>query len=134
MRPKLRTLILCGGRGTRAYPQSAEIPKPLLDVGGRPILLHVIEIFAAQGYTDFVLAAGFKAEAIREFAGGLASGLGVEVVDTGEDAETGERVFSCRELMGESFFLTYADGVGNVDLQELRTFHEAHDGSATVTI
>ena len=64
----MRTLILCGGKGTRAYPMTLEVPKPLLEVGGRPVLAHVMEIYARQGFTDFVLAAGFRAELIEAFA------------------------------------------------------------------
>ena len=64
----MRTLILCGGKGTRAYPMTLEVPKPLLEVGGRPVLAHVMEIYARQGFTDFVLAAGFQVELIEAFA------------------------------------------------------------------
>jgi glucose-1-phosphate cytidylyltransferase len=96
--------------------------------------MHVMEIFAEQGFADFVLAAGYKAEALRDFAKSLPSDWRVDVVDTGEETETGERVFRCRDLLEESFFLTYADGVGNVDLSALRSFHDAHEGCATVTI
>ena len=129
----MRTLILCGGKGTRAYPMTAEVPKPLLEVGGRPVLAHVMEIYARQGFTDFVLAAGFRADLIEAFAGTLPPEYSVEVADTGVDTNTGGRVARCAPAMGETYFVTYADGLGDVDLAALLEFHEGHPGAATVT-
>lgn len=129
----MRTLILCGGKGTRAYPRTLEVPKPLLEVGGRPVLGHVMEIYARQGFTDFVLAAGFKADMVRAYADTLPPQWRVEVRDTGEDTNTGGRVAQCFDDMGATFFLTYADGLGDVDLAELLAFHRDHRGAATVT-
>jgi len=131
-RPKI--LILCGGRGTRAYPHTVQLPKPLLDVNGCPIVYHVMTIFAEQGFDRFVLAAGFRADMIRDFASTLPSGWEVDVVDGGEEAHKGDRVLSSRELLGTEFVVTYGDGVGNVDLDELLHFHRAHPGCATVTV
>jgi glucose-1-phosphate cytidylyltransferase len=129
----LRTLVLCGGKGTRAYPQTIEVPKPLMEVGGRPILAHVLEIYARQGFSDFVLAAGIKVDQIEAFAAQLPDEWGVEVVDTGQDTNTGGRVAQCAPLMGETFFVTYADGLGDVDLHALASFHASHGGAATIT-
>ena len=129
----MRTLILCGGKGTRAYPRTLELPKALLEVGYRPVLGHVMDIYAAQGFTDFVLAAGFKREAIEDFAETLPGAWDVEVVDTGEDTNTGARVARCASRMGERYFLTYADGLGDVDLHALAEFHLAHGAAATLT-
>src|SRR5262245_52774092 len=109
----MKTLILCGGKGTRAYPHTVDVPKPLLDVAGRPVLLHLLEIYAAQGFTDFVLAGGYKIDALRDFATTLEAPWSIDVIDTGEDADTGERVVRCREHVGDTFFLTYGDGLGN---------------------
>ena len=130
----MRTLILCGGKGTRAYPHTIELPKPLLEVGGSPVLGRVMEIYAGQGFTDFVLAAGFMVEKIEEFAKTLPSEWSVDVRDTGVDTNTGGRVMKCAPDMGETFFLTYADGLGNVDLRALLDFHRGTAGSATVTV
>jgi glucose-1-phosphate cytidylyltransferase len=127
------TVILCGGRGTRAYPLTVEVPKPLLEVAGRPVLRHVMELYAEQGWQRFVLAAGFKAELIREFADGLPPGWDVEVVDTGEDTNTGGRILRCREYVEDVFFATYADGLADIDLQALAAFHGSHPGAATLT-
>ena len=129
----MRTLILCGGKGTRAYPRTLEVPKPLLEVGGRPVLGHVMEIYARQGFTDFVLAAGFKAGLVADFAATLPSGWRVEVLDTGEETNTGGRLAMCAPVMGERYLLTYADGLGDVDLRGLLEFHDAHGGAATMT-
>jgi glucose-1-phosphate cytidylyltransferase len=129
----MRTLILCGGKGTRAYPHTVEVPKPLLEVDGRPVLGHVMDIYAQQGFCDFVLAAGFKAELIERFASELPAAWQVEVVDTGEDANTADRVRLCAPRMGERYFLTYADGLGNVDLRALARFHDEHEGATTMT-
>jgi glucose-1-phosphate cytidylyltransferase len=129
----LRTLVLCGGKGTRAYPRTLEIPKPLMEVGGRPILAHVMEIYARQGFTDFVLAAGIKVEQIEAFAAEVPHGWQVEVVDTGPETNTGGRVAQCAPRMGETFFVTYADGLGDVDLCGLASFHASHGGAATIT-
>ena len=129
----LRTVVLCGGKGTRAYPHTVELPKPLLEVAGQPVLRHVLDLYARQGFDDFVLAAGFKADMIAEFAGNLPSRWRAEVVDTGEEAGTGARVAGCRNHVGDTFFVTYADGLGDVDLNALRRYHDSHPGAATVT-
>jgi glucose-1-phosphate cytidylyltransferase len=129
----MRTVILCGGRGTRAYPDTREVPKPLLEVGGRPILAHLMGIYAAQGFADFVLAAGYLADRIVAFAETCPPAWTVEVVDTGEDTNTGGRVRRVADRVGDDFFLTYADGLGNVDLAALAAFHRSHPGAATVT-
>lgn len=130
----IKTLILCGGRGTRAYPHTLELPKPLLEVAGRPILEHVMEIYASQGHDHFVLAAGFRADLISGFARDLGNGWHVDVVDTGEDTNKADRILRCRDRLGERFFVTYGDGVGNIELRRLLAFHDDHDGAATVTV
>jgi glucose-1-phosphate cytidylyltransferase len=129
----IETVILCGGRGTRAYPHTVEVPKPLLDVAGRPVLEHVMHIYESQGARSFVLAAGYKIGMVREFAESLPPDWNVRVVDTGEDANTGDRVLRCRDLVGERFFLTYSDGVGNVDLNALLLHHNTSGALATIT-
>jgi glucose-1-phosphate cytidylyltransferase len=129
----MRTVILCGGMGTRAYPHTLEVPKPLLEVAERPVLAHLMEIYAGQGFTDFVLAAGYKLPLIQSFAAELPTAWSVEVVDTGADTNTGGRVRAVADHVGDDFFLTYADGLGNVDLAALLAFHRSHPGAATLT-
>jgi glucose-1-phosphate cytidylyltransferase len=128
-----RTLILCGGKGTRAYPHTVDVPKPLLEVGGRPILRHVMEIYAQQGARRFLLAGGYKIDMIRGFADSLPDEWDVNVVDTGEDANTATRIWRCRDLLTERFFATYGDGLGNIDLRMLVESHVANGGLATIT-
>lgn len=117
----------------RAMPETLELPKPLLPVGDRPVLAHVMEIYVEQGFTDFVLAAGYKAELVWKFAQGLPASWRVDVIDTGEETNTGGRVWKVREQLGDEFFLTYSDGLGDVDLSALLAFHRDHPGAATVT-
>ncbi len=126
-------MILCGGKGTRAYPQTVSVPKPLLEVDGQPVVKHVMEIYAAHGFTDFVLAAGYKGELVQEFAASLDNDWTVDVVDTGEETNTGGRVRRIADLVGDTFFVTYSDGLGNVDLKETLRFHESRGGLATMT-
>ena len=129
----MKTVILCGGRGTRAYPHTVDLPKPLLDVGDVPILLHLMEIYAGQGFDDFVLSAGFRSDLIENFAADLRRRWSVEVVNTGEESGTGERIRRCRERLGQTFLATYGDGLGAVDLRALLAHHSSHQGAATVT-
>ena len=133
-RSVLTTVILCGGKGTRAYPHTVDVPKPLLHVDGRPVLRHVLDVFAAQGFRSFVLAAGYRGDMIEEFAKTLDDELDVVVRDTGDETGTGGRILACADdVAGDVFFATYADGLGNVDLRALRDFHLSHSGAATVT-
>ncbi len=129
----VRTVILCGGKGTRAYPHTTEVPKPLLEVAGRPVLQHVMEIYAEQGFRSFILSAGFKADLIRAFADEMPHAWDIDVVDTGVDTNTGGRVIGVRDRVGDTFFATYADGLGDIDLNELLAFHTGHAGAATLT-
>jgi glucose-1-phosphate cytidylyltransferase len=130
----IATVILCGGKGTRAYPHTAEVPKPLMDVAGTPILRHVMQIYADQGHTRFVLAAGYLVDLVEKFAEELPSEWSVDVVDTGEDTNTGRRIELCRDRLTPTFFATYGDGVGDVSLDALLWFHRSHNATATVTV
>ena len=126
-------VVLCGGRGTRAYPFTGELPKPLLQVGGQPILRHILDLYASAGTTHFVLAAGYRADVIEGFAHGLPADWNVDVVDTGLETGTGGRIAGCLDRVGDTFFATYGDGLGDVDLDALQAFHREHEGGATVT-
>lgn len=130
----MRTVILCGGQGTRAWPATAEVPKPMLRIGDRPVLHHVMEIYADQGYTDFVLAVGWHADVIREWARTEAPrDWTIECLDSGIDADTGDRVRSCARHIGEPFLATYGDGLGDVEVAAVLGVHEAQAAAATVT-
>ena len=102
-------------------------------IGDEPILRHLMEIYAAQGFTDFLLAGGYLVDLLVEFTQGLPPDWSVEVVDTGSDTGTGGRIARCAHLLGSRFLVTYGDGLGNVDLRALLEFHDFHPGSATVT-
>ena len=129
----MKTVILCGGRGTRAYPQTETVPKPLLDVGGRPILRHVMEIFAVQGYREFVLATGYLGDQIARYVTELPHDWDVTLVDTGMESGTAERVERCRRHLGHRFMVTYGDGVGDIDLARLVEHHSRRRATATLT-
>ena len=113
------------------------MPKALVEIGGRPILWHVIQIYAAQGFDRFLLATGYLGEMVEEFAAGESwpDGVSVECVDTGLDTPTGGRIALLSEwLDGGTFCATYADGVADVDLEALLGFHRSHGALATVTV
>jgi glucose-1-phosphate cytidylyltransferase len=130
-------VILCGGRGTRLREATQTIPKPLVEIGGRPILWHVIRIYAHQGFQRFVLCLGHKGELIEGFVrnDGLPEGLTIECVQTGEETPTGGRIARVRDRVGDGrFCATYADGVADIDLAALLDFHERHGALATMTV
>jgi glucose-1-phosphate cytidylyltransferase len=130
-------VILCGGRGTRLREHTQTIPKPLVEIGGRPILWHVIRIYAEQGFESFILCTGHRGELIEEFVktNGLPAGLDIECVDTGEDTPTGGRIAMIADrLGGRRFCATYADGVADIDLAALRGFHHDQKRLATMTV
>jgi len=130
-------VILCGGRGTRLREHTQSIPKPLVEIGGRPILWHVIRIYADQGFDRFVLCLGHKGELIEQFVrnDGLPEGLTIDCVDTGEETPTGGRIARVRErIEGGRFCATYADGVADIDLHELLRFHADHGALGTMTV
>jgi len=152
----VKVVILAGGFGTRLAEYTETVPKPMVTVGGRPMLWHIMKTYAAFGHKDFYLALGYKADMVKEyflnyralnadFTVDLASG-GVEphqtddvdwrvtLVDTGLSSMTGGRVRRMRKYIGDDrFFLTYGDGVAGIDLDELLRFHRQHGKMVTVT-
>jgi len=130
-------VILCGGQGTRIRGHAGDLPKALVPIGDRPIVEHVIELYAAQGYDEFMLAAGHRAEALERWSlSAPTRGVSVTVIDTGELTETGGRVAALApRLRGRGpFHLTYADGLADIDLRNLEDAHRAGEALATVTL
>jgi glucose-1-phosphate cytidylyltransferase len=125
----MQVLILCGGRGTRL---NGERPKPLMEIAGRPIVWHVMSIYAAQGFRDFMLLTGWRGDEIAEWAESVE--WQVECVDTGLDTPTGGRVHAVRDRLHDTFCLTYADGVADIDLRALIARHEDARALATMTV
>ncbi len=130
-RPKV--VILCGGKGTRSYPFTEYYPKVMMPIAGTPIIVHLMRIYATQGFTEFVLAAGHRKEMLTDYFDGRFSDWKVRIVDTGEDADTGERILRCGTYVGERFFATYGDGLGNIDLHRLLDMHKKANVLATLS-
>lgn len=130
---KPKVVILCGGKGTRSYPFTEYFPKVMMPIAGTPIVVHLMRLYAAQGFNEFVLAAGHRKEILQDYFSGRYMDWTVQIVDTGESSDTGERIRRCADCVGETFFATYGDGLGNVDLHALLDFHRASRGLATVT-
>ncbi len=127
--------ILCGGKGTRMRESGESLPKPLVEVGGRPILWHVMSLYAAQGLRRFLLLLGHGAERIEAFAATLPDDWEVTCLDTGAETPTGGRVARAAGQLRESTFcLTYADGVADIDLDALLAYHGEHGRAATMTL
>ena len=152
----MKTVILAGGLGTRLAEETQVKPKPMVEIGGKPMLWHLMNIYSAHGFCEFVVALGYKAECIKDYflnfyalnndltidlSGGDTTihrrsqpGWKVHLVDTGLQTETGGRIKRLSEWIGdETFMLTYGDGVANVDIRRLLEFHKSHGKLATVS-
>ena len=130
-------VILCGGRGTRLQEQSESVPKPLIEVGGRPIVWHVIQMYLARGFRRFLLLTGYLAEQVEAFAADQPWPPDVDIscLDTGAETPTGERLRrAAPRLVEERFCLAYADGVADIDLAALLAHHREHGEAATVAV
>ncbi len=153
----MKTVILCGGLGTRLSEETRVKPKPMVEIGGRPILWHIMKIYECHGFTDFVLALGYKGEVIKdyflnyhgnmsdltvdlksgrvEYSNPTAEDWRVALVDTGPETQTGGRLLRLKDRLQPdgAFMLTYGDGVSDINLSELMAFHRSHGRLATVT-
>jgi glucose-1-phosphate cytidylyltransferase len=135
MPPVIPVAILCGGKGTRMTGHDPTVPKPLVEIGGRPILWHVMSIYAAQGMSRFILLCGNGAGRVEAFAATAPPEWDVTCVDTGAETPTGGRVARARDLLeGGTFCVTYADGVADIDLDALLAFHRDEGAAATMTV
>jgi glucose-1-phosphate cytidylyltransferase len=153
----MKAVILAGGLGTRIAEETAVRPKPMVEIGGKPILWHIMKIYSAYGINDFVVCCGYKGYLIKEYFANYSLHMSdvtfdmtnhntmqvhqravepwkVTLIDTGENTATGGRLKRVQAYLGEGdFCLTYGDGVGNVDVAALIRFHQAHQKLATVT-
>ena len=130
-------LILCGGRGARLQEHSAEVPKPLIEVGGRPIVWHVISMYLAHGFRRFLLLTGYRAAQVHEFAAAQPRPRDAEIVclDTGVDTPSGERLrLAAARLDEEPFCVAYADGVADIDLARMLDHHHRRGQVATMAV
>jgi len=130
----MKAILLAGGLGTRISEETADKPKPMVLINGKPILWHLMNIFATQGVTEFVIATGYKGEVIHDWVKTVDNGWKITALETGLETQTGGRIKLCmKSLPGERVFATYGDGLGNVNLKELLHFHEMHGLAGTVT-
>jgi glucose-1-phosphate cytidylyltransferase len=152
----MKVAILAGGLGTRLSEETTVKPKPMVEIGGKPILWHIMKTYAAYGFKEFVIALGYKGEMIKDYfinyhyrarnitvelsSGGLTTHDGesedwiVHLLDTGQDTQTGGRVKRVAEFIGkEPFMLTYGDGVGNINIPALLEFHKTQGKLVTLT-
>ncbi|MGD8240092.1 MAG: sugar phosphate nucleotidyltransferase [Armatimonadota bacterium] len=141
----MQTVILAGGKGTRLFGDSAPVPKGLIEIGDRPVLWHIMKLYAHYGFDDFIVCLGYKGEAIREYfaregrcsadsshAGG--ANWRVNFVDTGPETATGGRIKRVEQYIeGDRLFATYGDGLSDMDLNELLAYHREHGKIATLT-
>ena len=152
----MKTVILAGGLGTRLAEETEVRPKPMIEVGNKPIIWHIMKIYAHHGITDFVVALGYKGEYIKRYfleyatlsksfkittssgqiqpIDGIVEDWTVELIDTGHETQTGGRVKKLASVLNDqTFMLTYGDGVGDIDISALLAFHRSHGKLATVT-
>ena len=151
----MKAVILAGGLGTRISEESVSRPKPMIEIGGRPILWHIMKMYSAHGINDFVICCGYKGYVIKEYFANYflhmsdvtidmsnnsievhhkkAEPWKVTLVDTGEATQTGGRLKRVADYIDGDFCLTYGDGVGSVDISALVKFHQAHGKLATMT-
>lgn len=153
----MKTIILAGGLGTRLSEETTLKPKPMVEIGGMPILWHIMKIYSYYGYNDFLIALGYKGEIIKNFFSNyklyksdmhinLKSGIikyendlsedwNVGLHETGKDSMTGERLLRMKRFFksNDTFMLTYGDGVANVNIKKLVDFHKSHGKIATLT-
>jgi len=130
----MKVVLLAGGFGTRLSEYTNTIPKPMVKINGKPILLHIIKFYAKYGFKNFYIALGYKGEIIRKFFKKKISNLNINLVDTGKNTMTGGRLKRLKKYIGkETFMMTYGDGLCNVNLNKLLKFHKKNRKLATLT-
>lgn len=131
----MKVVILCGGMGIRLWPSTQTIPKPLIRIGGKPILWHVMKFYERFGYRDFVLCLGYKGDLIRKYFRAHPETWNIDFAETGLETPTGGRIKKIEHLVdGNRFLTTYADGLANLRLDRLVRFHERSAKVAAITV
>ena len=126
-----QVVILAGGKGTRMREMTEDLPKPMVPIGGVPILDHLMDIFTKQGKYQFIICTGYLGEKIEKY---YKNDKNVKVIFTGDETETGGRLFKIKNILDEEFLFTYGDGLANVNLSKLISFHQSHNKTGTITI
>ena len=131
----MKAVILCGGKGTRLSEETVSIPKPMVKIGDKPILWHIMKSFSDYGISEFILAIGYKGNVIKKNNKLFSEFKSVQIIDTGKETLTGGRILRLKKYLkeGENFFMTYGDGLSNINFSNLLDFHIGHKKKATVT-
>jgi glucose-1-phosphate cytidylyltransferase len=130
----MKVVILAGGLGTRLSEYTKYIPKPMIDVNGKPLIYHVMKTYAKSGFKEFIIASGYKGHIIKKYFQKKIHNWNISVIDTGKNTMTGGRVKRLKKYIGnETFFLTYGDGVSNISIKKLLIFHKKNKKMATLT-
>ena len=133
----MKVVILCGGLGTRLSEETSVKPKPMVKIGNKPILQHIINLYSKYGYKEFILALGYKGYFIKNyFKKKRNKKIKIELVNTGKNTLTGGRLLRLKNFFkkNESFMLTYGDGVSNQNITKLKNFHNKNEKIATMTV
>ncbi len=130
----MKIIILAGGFGSRLSEYTKEIPKPMVEIGGKPMIWHVMNIYTKYNYSNFLIALGHKGEIIKNYFSKNNEDWNIELIDTGENTMTGGRLKRLKNFVGnETCMLTYGDGLANIDINSLLKFHKKHGKLVTVT-
>ena len=130
----MKVIILAGGFGTRLSEYTSTIPKPMIHVGNKPILHHIMQFYANFGHTDFYIALGYKGEVIKKYFSNIDSDWKINLIDTGANSMTGGRVKRLQKIIGkETFMLTYGDGLSDININDLVSFHKNHGKMVTIS-
>ena len=130
----MKIILLAGGFGTRISEYTDTIPKPMVQIGGKPMLWHIMNLYAQYKYKNFLVALGYKGEQIKKYFSEKSNDWNVELIETGEKTMTGGRVKRLQKFVGtETCMLTYGDGIADIDLNALVDFHKSHGKLVTVS-
>ena len=129
----MKCVILAGGKGTRISEYTKIIPKPMIKIGKKPILEHIINYYAKFGFKDFIIAGGYKFSVIKNYFKKKKKFVNIKVIDTGLSSLTGKRLFKLKKELNDTFMLTYGDGLSNVNIKKLIEFHKKHKKKITMT-